>query len=202
MLVDRPLHFKVMCYAAIAGIEGWPPGINKNNKGFSRNKQIQIFIPCCPTQSRLASYCQNDSPEHLETLIPHSLHLREALQGPPSGMSMAVTTAPKVFCTASPTFRAINVPPSSSTCASVTSVEMEVIKEKLLPFSHFPNEKLVAQHSGLISLDHCAVLQRQQACGLWVRSQILKLDGICCPLPLTLCNYFINLLKVRKALRA
>jgi hypothetical protein len=28
------------------------------------------------------------------------------------------------------------------------------------------------------------------------------LDGICCPLPLTLCNYFINLLKVRKALRA
>lgn len=35
---------------------------------------------------------------------------------------MAPTTAPNVFCTASPTFRAIKVPPSSSKAASSSSV--------------------------------------------------------------------------------
>lgn len=39
----------------------------------------------------------------------------------PKGMSMAVTTAPRVFCTASPTFLAISVPPSSSEGSSATS---------------------------------------------------------------------------------
>lgn len=51
---------------------------------------------------------------------------------------MAVTTAPNVFCTASPTFRAISVPPSSSACASVTSADND--KEKPSALSHFPKE--------------------------------------------------------------
>lgn len=38
-------------------------------------------------------------------------------------MSMAVTTAPRVFCTASPTFLAMSVPPSSSEGSSATSAQ-------------------------------------------------------------------------------
>lgn len=57
----------------------------------------------------------------VKTKMPLDKKFIRREQSSPKGMSMAVTTAPRVFCTASPTFLAISVPPSSSEGSSATS---------------------------------------------------------------------------------
>lgn len=85
-----------------------------------RSKKMSLFSQLPAAQLRVSRQASVSMTAQgaMKPPVPHTLH-------PPRGMSMAVTTAPKVLCTASPTFRAISVPPSSSACASVTSVDNE-----------------------------------------------------------------------------
>lgn len=55
---------------------------------------------------------------------------------------MAPTTAPKVFCTASPTFRAISVPPSSSKAASSSSAAQTHSRSGQTVKNHRANSKM------------------------------------------------------------
>lgn len=89
---------------------------------------------------------------------------------------MAVTTAPNVFCTASPTFRAMSVPPSSSACASVISVDND---KRDVSSQSFPEWKTQGQSSRLLASSPWISAVSYSDCkgpGLWLSP---KLHDIC-----------------------